>query len=250
MGKGGLLVAAALIGALFNVTPAAAFKLVPIQMTFAPSGRDATQTFRLENDTKDPIAVEIHLYSREMKITGEDVLKEADDQFTYFPGQAVVQPGQSQALRVQWIGDAAPKQELAYRLIAEQLPVDIDRKPRPGGQMRLLVRYVASVYIAPQGVKPDVSVKSAVVRKDPDGLKLVLTVQNTGSAHDLLIQPKLTVSGQNAGGGSAKIEITGDPLKEMAGENILPGHERQFLIPLKERLAEGAVTAKLEYGVH
>lgn len=42
---------------------------------------------------------------------------------------------------MRWIGNLAPEKEMAFRLIAEQLPIDIGDEPEvQGGVIRLLVR--------------------------------------------------------------------------------------------------------------
>ncbi len=99
---------------LFASAPAEAFKLTPIEMVFEPAGRGATRTFQITNAHDQPIAVEIRLAARDMSLSGEDVLSDAEDSFAVFPAQAIVLPGKSQTVRVQWLGDPAPERELAF----------------------------------------------------------------------------------------------------------------------------------------
>lgn len=221
---------------LAQASPASAFRLVPIEMEFAPSGRGATQIFRLENDTAEPVAIEVSLLARRMTEQGEDQLDPAADKFTVFPEQVVLQANQSQSVRVQWMGDANPSQELAFRLIAEQLPVDLGKAPLPGGQVRLLVRYVASVYITPQGAKPDPVVTSVA----PQGKALAVTVANRGTARQILRDATLTVTG-----GGKTLTLRGDQLAGLAGENVLAGATRRFSIPLPAGLPQGPLSATL-----
>ena len=221
-------------------TPAMAFRLVPIEMEFAPAGRGATQTFRLENDTADPVAVEIRMMSRRMTEQGEDQLEDAADKFTVYPEQVVLQPNQSQSVRVQWTGEANPAKELAFRLVAEQLPVDLGRAPPQGGQVRLLVRYVASLYVTPPGSKSDVKVVSVEPKSTPQGKRLEVTVANRGTMRQILREPTLTVQA-----GSKSIDLRGEQLTGMAGENVLAGGVRRFLIPMPAALAQGPLHASL-----
>ena len=53
---------------------AQAMTFTPIEMDFSPTGRGATQIFRLENNTAEPAAVEMMIKSRAMAINGDDVL--------------------------------------------------------------------------------------------------------------------------------------------------------------------------------
>lgn len=217
--------------------PAQAFRLVPIEMEFAPSGRGATQIFRVENDRSEPAAIEVRVMAREMSADGEDRLTPADESFVVHPAQIVLMPGQGQSVRVQWAGEAAPAKELAFRLIAEQLPVDLGQAPPQGGQVRLLVRYVASVYVVPPGAKPDVQ----VVRAGPaQGGMLEVVVANRGTAHRILREPELTLEA-----GGRRVALKGEALKGLSGENLLAGVERRFLVPWPAGVPQGPVSAGL-----
>jgi len=223
------------------VLPAQAFKLTPIEMEFSPSGRGATQTFVIENPGAAPEAIELRTFSRDMDAMGEDILVEDIDNFVVFPAQVILQPGQEQAIRVQWIGDPAPPEELAYRLIAEQLPIDLGEAQEEGGQMKLLVRYIASLYVVPDGAKPEVSLISAGPSTDGSGLELVF--QNTGSAHVLLSDLVLTING-----GGSEMVLNKDQLEGVAGQNVLAGHTRGFVMPWPDGIAPGPVTVTFTYG--
>ncbi len=229
---------AALALLLLAPVPAHAFRLVPIEMEFEPSGRGATQIFRLENENRDPVAVEVKVMARAQDPDGQDVLTEAGDDWVVFPEQVILEPGQNQSVRVQWVGNAAPPVELAYRLIAEQLPVDIGKAPPQGGQVRLLVRYVASLYVMPQGVRPSVGIVSA--GKAADG-RLELVVRNSGTSRQILREPTLTLQG-----GGKTVTLAADQLEGLAGENLLAGTTRRFLLPWPAGLAAGSVTASLK----
>lgn len=229
---------AALVLLALLTGPAQAFRLVPIEMEFEPSGRGATQIFRLENENREPVAVEVRVMARSQDADGQDVLAEAPDDWVVFPEQVILEPGQNQSVRVQWVGNAAPAKELAYRLIAEQLPVDIGKAPPQGGQVRLLVRYVASLYVMPQGVRPNVAVASAA--RTADG-KLEVVVQNAGTSRQILREPTLTLQA-----GGKTVSLKADQLEGLAGENVLAGTTRRFLLPWPAGLAAGPVTASLK----
>jgi fimbrial chaperone protein len=222
--------------------PAAAFRLIPIEMNFEPSGRGATQIFRLENDAQTPVAVEISIIGRGQDVDGEDVKQSGSDDWVIFPEQLILEPGQNQSVRVQWIGTATPERELPFRLIAEQLPIDIGQAPVQGGQVRLLVQYKASLYVVPPGAKPKLTVLSAGPTKLSDGgTVLELRVENNGTAHQILRDPTLTLQ---AGGRS--VSVKADQLGGLAGENLLAGVTRRFLLPWPKELPTGPLTATID----
>jgi fimbrial chaperone protein len=197
-----------------------AISFTPIEMDFAPTGRGSTQIFRLENTTPEPVAVEISMKSRLMKLNGEDDLQDAEDQFNVFPSQVVMQPGQVQSVRVQYIGPAALDRERAFRLIAEQLPIDVGQAPSNGGRMRLLVKYVASVYVLPSNLKAILSVTKLEV---VDGKWLAITMQNQGKTRKILKNISLDIG---------SVSLSSLDLKGLEGENILADTIREFRVPM------------------
>ena len=216
--------------------PAAALTFTPIEMDFSPSGRGATQTFRLANNDAEPAAVEITMKSRTMARNGDDVLGDADEQFTIFPAQIVLQPGQVQSVRVQYTGEAAIEQEKAFRLIAEQLPVDVGQAQQNGGRMRLLVKYVASVYVMPRNTKPLLTITETKIVQEAGQRWLQVTVDNSGSGHKILKNAQLVVGAVN---------LKGDALLGMEGENLLAQTTRTFRIKAPAELTEVSAPARL-----
>src|SRR5690606_21838378 len=98
-------------------------------------------------------------------------------------------PGQIQTVRAQWAGDDNPSGELSYRILAEQLPVDFSRERATGGRINVVLRYLGSVYIVPNGARPEViigSVSSQISEHDEETLEIV--IQNKGTAHAILRQ--------------------------------------------------------------
>ena len=132
---------------------------------------------------------------------------------------------------------------MPFRLIAEQLPVDLGGTPPQGGQVRLLVRYVASLYVKPPGVASKLAVTSVGPRNSPDGKRLELTVANNGGAHHILTNPAITV---RAGGRT--VTLTGAGVQGLAGENVLAGVARRFTLPWPAELPDAPATAVIAIG--
>lgn len=231
-----------LAAVLLPSSAAQAFRLVPIEMEFEPSGRNATQIFRVENEGNEPVAIEVRVEKRAMDRNGEDILTEAYDDWVVFPEQIILNPKETQSIRVQYVGNATIATEQPYRLIADQLPVDIGRGPAQGGQVRLLVRYVAALYVMPAGVGPDVQVDTAGPTGGPGGagmLELVLT--NRGTSRQVLLDPVVTLQA-----GAQSLKLTGEALTGLAGENLLAGTTRRFLVPWPGGVPQGPVSATLQ----
>lgn len=215
-----------LLALLLLATPAMAMSLIPMTQNFTPSGEDANQSFRLQNDSNESVAVVVSMTTRAIDVNGNESEEETKD-FAVYPTQILIAPKRSQVVRVQWRGDPALRTEQAYRIIAEQQPVK--RAPAGPGkaEIQLLVRYVGSVYVVPQGARPDVVVRNVRGITAPDGHhELELLLHNQGSAHALLDAPSITLRTANA-----TQTLTGPALETMRGENILAGADRLFSIP-------------------
>lgn len=235
-----------LLSLVFAV-PAHAMKFSPIEMTFSPAGRESVRTFRLENDTTEPVAVEVRVFSRSMALDGSDQLKPADDDFIVVPEQIVLGSGEVQWIRVQWIGAQNPDKELAFRLIAEQLPIDIGAHPEvDGGVIRVLVRYLASVYVVPRGVEPDISViASHEANASGKGSTLRVDLENIGAAHKILNDIRLVVKSL-INQQMTSILLSAQELTELGGRNILAGATRRIELTWPEGLPAGPVEVTLE----
>gem|GEM_PF-128088 len=238
-----LLCLAASVALIFSVSPATAFNLIPMSADMTPAGADATTTFRVVNSTAEPIAVQISMHTRKMDLDGNDVLTDAEDDFLVFPPQMVLNPKESQVVRLKWIGDQKPSQEIAHRIIAEQVPVQLARAERGRGNINVLIRYLGSVYIVPKDAESEVEVEQVSAVKDSDGTRrLEVICNNRGGAHTLLRDAELTVSS-----GNSNVQLDGEQLASLLGANILAGTKRRFYLPWPEGLADGPLEASLKY---
>ncbi len=216
-------------------SPASAFSFEPITQEFTPSGSGSVQTFRLVNEAADSVAVRISMLSRQTDADGRETNEPADALFVVYPSRAVLGPGSTQAVRVQWKGQSTSKVELCYRILVEQLPVDFSAQGKQKGGIRVLFRYLGAVYIVPPGAKPDVVLESARPATDAAGRPgLALVFANRGAAHAILNELSLTVA---SGGTNGPEQMTFGPqeLAGISGENLLPQTQRRFFLPLPDR---------------
>ncbi|MEC4593871.1 MULTISPECIES: fimbrial biogenesis chaperone [Nitrospirillum] len=228
---------------LLSTGALASFRLIPIEMDMEPSGRGATQIFRVENDGKDPVAIDVKVMARGMDQDGQDVLTDAEDSFAIVPEQIILQPGENQSIRVQWSGDPKPAKELPFRLVAEQLPIDLGGTPVQGGQVKLLVKYVASLYVVPEGAKPKLTVVSAGPKPataPATGTVMEVVVRNDGTSRQVMRDLEVTAQVNGKTVTLRKEQLTG-----MVGENVLAGVTRRFHIPWPADLPQGPATVTL-----
>ncbi len=232
-----------LISLALTSGPADAFRVTPLTLELSPSGRDSKKTFRVENDGNTPIAVQISVHKREMLFNGKDKMTPAEEDFIIYPPQLVLLPKRSQSVQVRWIGKVVPTSELSYRIISEQLPINLQKKKQTGAQIVILLRYEGTLYVAPKGVKPELVVVAArgmTTKKGKRQLEVVLN--NRGGKH--VIMGGLKLSATAAG---STVVLEGDQVKGMTGANVLARAKRRFRVPWPKGLPAGQVQISLDY---
>lgn len=202
-----------------------AFTFMPMSISISPSGAQSIASFRLTNDAAQQIAISIKAMTRSIDENGNEINEPADKDFTIFPTRVVVQPNSFQNIKVQYKGNAKLTKEVAYRIIAEQVPIDFVQ-PQSSG-VKVLFRYIAALYVAPSNVKEMLSV-SKVEYAEQDGKKgFLVTLTNSGTRHALINDPVLKIGG----GPSVSVTLTEDQVKAIQGQNLLAGNVRHFFIP-------------------
>jgi len=232
---------------LLGVQPAFAFKLLPISRTFTPAGSGATQSYQVVNDSNERLAVQVSIVQRQMDLAGKENYQPADEDFLVYPPQILLEPQKTQTVRVTWLGNPQPTKELAYRIIAEQLPINLENpqanQTKPVGAVKVLLRYLGSLYIRPANVQPDVVLEGAELQKGTNSAnELAINFNNRGTARAVLKNLKLQLIGQGK-----TLDLQPEQLKEINNAVILAGNKRRFVMPWPNNLPVGAVTAKFEF---
>ncbi len=193
------------------------FKFNPMSQAIElDSGRKSVQ-FIAENETNEKMAIEFSVKERKMDQLGKEDLPDTKS-ITIFPPQLIIPPKEKRTIRVNWNGPSDIKSELPFRVIAEQLPLDVEGKKKASG-IQMLMRYMAALYVTPKNVQS----KLEVVIQSSTPSELSLLVKNTGNKHQILSKSVLVI---NKGG--KKWVLKENDLKPLQGENVLPGSERLF----------------------
>lgn len=218
---------------LFFSHPVYAFKLEPMSSTIDLTSGEVHANFTIENDTTLPLPIQIQLHQRAMNEEGNDILTPVTD-LKAFPDQLIIPPEQKRSIRVMWSGDKAKlNSELSYRFIAEQLPVNLEKKNSTTG-IKMLLKYVAALYVTP---------KSAEAKIKCDFLQEALSCTNSGNKHQILNFKKIKLEGKNI-----SYSLQNEELKKISGENVLANSKRTFKLNyIKEnRLLKNVTQVKYE----
>jgi fimbrial chaperone protein len=163
----------------------ASFDFSPVITSVAPSGAQSTTSFTVSNDNDTKLPVQLYIVHRKPDIDGKEEYKETpdiDELFQVYPSQLILAPKEKRTVRVSWVGDPNPKTELAFRIIAEEMPFSVEDPnkvyTKAVAEVKLASKYVGSLYVTPQGVMPMLEFSASTT----DGKQLVLEVVNKGTA--------------------------------------------------------------------
>ncbi len=234
---------------IFQSYSLASFDMAPIIATVTPTGPGATTSFTITNssDTKTPIQVVI--YRREPDVDGKEKYESTQDSgemFQIFPSQLILNPKEKRTLRVTYVGEPKLKEELAFRIIAEEFPINVtDPKQvttKAVASIAMLTKYIGSLYVKPVGTQPDIKVEGSL-NKVAGLPQMVLVIQNKGGEHFILKQAKFTVV--NSVDGKA-YQLPKESLAAIGTQNILAGRSRKFSFPWPKEIPQGNVKVSLD----
>lgn len=215
---------AVLVLAVILGIPAFAFQFSPLNTEFSVSGTGASKIYTVVNDTDEPIAVAVSALKRCVDSDGEEYNEEIPGYFSITPSKMIIQPQQTQMVRVQYKGPSTITTELAFRIRAEQIPYTKGRDVQ-GQTISFLFVYNTSAYVPPAKTVKSVSTTASY---DNDGnIGIVLT--NTGNVHQILNDLKITVRD-----GNESYELPADDMGRISGANLLANASFNITIPVPE----------------
>lgn len=223
-----------------SATPA--LSIEPFKVQLVPQGFNKSQIFQFSNQNDEPGAVQLHIETWKIAKDGTEINENDDKSFSVYPSQFVMPARSTVAVRVTWLGEENPDTEHAFRLVAEQLPVDFDAQP-VNGAVRFLLTYRAALYVTPPKAQPKIDV-SAFAPIASASNTLVFTLSNTGNAHTLVKEPVATLTDSE---GHTTV-LREDKLRTLRGENVHAGSSREFEVAWPKALAGKTLKAvELEF---
>ncbi len=206
-----------------------AFKFSPMSTSIELGDDQKHAQFFLENDSNEPMAIELTVKERVMNEKGEETLPDAKD-VSIFPPQVTIPAKEKRTIRLTWNGDKKITDEKAFRVIAEQLPIDVNEKPKKKSGIQMLMRYMAALYVTPDEAEASIGGTYTVEKKT---LKLKIT--NSGNQHLVLLKPFIQFKKNGK-----KWTLNETELKGIAGENVLAKSTRVFEAKLTQDIPAGA----------
>ena len=236
-----LIASAAVLGIS---TAVYAMTVQPVVIDLTTSGRGMSQVVTVENAFDKPLPVELRLETLELVADGVKPTGRDSGELAVFPPQAMIQPGQRQNFRVQYVGDPALARSKHFFITVAQLPVQTSDTQ---SNIQLLYNFQVLVSVSPDGVKPALTIASAEVGKDAEGLPApVLTVSNASIAHGYLSRGRVRVVQFAPDGREVfRKQLTGPELQQTIGYGLIGGGQtRRITLPLRLPQADGRIEAQ------
>jgi fimbrial chaperone protein len=229
-----LALSGALALGLFTLAPAPALAITvqPVVIDLAPVGRDMSQVITVENTFATPLTVELRTEELSFDENGAHGTGKDPGDLLIFPPQAIIQPGDTQSFRVQWVGDPDVKQSKHYYVTVAQLPVQL-----PAGQsaIQILYNFQVLVSVKPTGGKPAIKVISGEIGKDAKGNPVpILMVQNDSNTHGYLSQGTLRIIEKDSSGKQIfQKTLLGPEIQQTIGFGLIAsGQKRRVAVPI------------------
>lgn len=212
------------------------FKFNPMSQSIELNQNNKAAQFLLENDSAESMAIELTVVERQMDENGKEVLPKTKE-LTIFPPQMVIPSKEKRTIRVSWVGAPELVSEKSYRVIAEQLPLNVDEKTKRRSGIQMLMKYMAALYVTPVGAEPKLSTSIEAVEKDG----VILMIENSGSQHKILSNPTVIFEQDR------KMTFKAGELVGLAGENVLAHSKRRFKVKSATAIKKDSkVTLKIE----
>lgn len=232
------IAAGAIVAVLASASIVWAMTVQPVVIDLTTSGRGMSQVLTVENTFTTPLPVEMRIEDLVLTDNGVKGAGKDSGDLLVFPPQALIQPGQTQSFRVQYVGDPDLPKSKHYYVTVAQLPVQL---PEGQSAIQILYNFQVLVSVSPAGAKPAVQVDSADIVTSQDGkMRAVLTVSNPSTAHGYLSKGRLRLIVRDASGKEVlRRLIPGPEIQQTIGFGLVgAGQTRKITVPI-ELPAEG-----------
>ncbi|HET9428156.1 MAG TPA: fimbria/pilus periplasmic chaperone [Allosphingosinicella sp.] len=233
-----------LLGALGLAGGLVAMTVQPVVVNLSTAGRNMSQVVTVENTFTNPLPVEMRIEELSLNENGVQGTGNDPGDLLVFPTQAMIQPGQTQTFRVQYVGDPDLARSKHYYVTVAQLPVQM---PQGQSAIQILYNFQVLVSVSPNGVRPALAIDSASVGRDSNGRPVpVLVVSNNSTAHGYLSNGRLRIVQRDASGSEVfRRTIPGPEIQQTIGFGLIgAGQTRRVQIPIELPTDGGTIEAQ------
>lgn len=229
--------------AILPAQAALAMTVQPVVIDLKTAGSGMSQVITVENTFPTQLPIEISV--QELELTQDGVKQTGKDpgDLLVFPPQALIEPGQTQTFRVQYVGDPALAKSKHYYVTVGQLPIKL---PEGQSAIQILYNFQVLVSVSPSGLKPKIVVDSAALGHNPAGKPIAMvTVHNDSMAHGYLANGHLRVVERDTNGKEIFARtLSGAEIQQSMGFGLVGGGQtRTVAVPVVLPADQGTVEA-------
>jgi fimbrial chaperone protein len=221
-----------------------AMTVQPVVVELQTSGRGMSQTVSVENTFTNPLPVELRVEDLTFGNDGLTGTGQDSGDLLVFPPQAIIQPGQTQTFRIQYVGESTIARSKHFYVTVAQLPVQL---PEGESAIQILYNFRILTSVAPPNSAPAVRVTAADVARDAAGAPApAVTFTNDSVMHGFLSQGRLRIVQRDGSGREVfRRVIPGPELQQTIGLGLVgAGQTRRVVIPIALPAEGGEIEAE------
>jgi fimbrial chaperone protein len=216
----------------------------PILLDLSSSGRNMTGVITVQNTSETALPIEIRVDQLKFGPRGAETDHPSDD-LLVFPVQAVIQPNQSQAFRVQWVGEPNLTESRSYYVTISQTPVAL---PISVSAVQVVYNFQTLVNVSPpSGVSAKLRVVSSTIGRNAEGKPVaVAVIANDSRVHGYIAKGQMEVTQKDSSGRVVvNNRLTPADLERAIGFGLVgPGQQRTITLPTQLASDQGNVEVR------
>jgi fimbrial chaperone protein len=221
-----------------------AMTVQPVVINLTTSGAGMSRIITVENTFATPLPVEMRIQELALGESGITQTGEDPGDLLVFPQQALIQPGQTQTFRVQFVGNPDLARSKHYYVTVAQLPVQL---PQGQSAIQILYNFQVLVSVSPQGARPALAVQRSEIGRNEAGHPVpVVIVTNNSPAHGFLSNGRLRIVQKDASGREVfRQTLSGPEIQQTIGFGLIgAGQTRRVQVPIQLPSEGGTLEAQ------
>ena len=204
-----------------------AINLVPMTETI-DSKKTKNIVFKVANPTNEPVAVDFSVL-KVLNTQNNQEKRVTTNEIEAYPTQFILAPKETKSVRVRYMGSKLPEKEKVYRVIAQELDIDVSDKKEDTSdgkikaQIKMRFSYEGLIFVHKADAKAQLSIEN--INKSANGLQFNVTNSGTSSA-----LPNIANYNYFAQSQGKEFQLTQNDLKGAEFRRVLAGESNQFTL--------------------
>jgi fimbrial chaperone protein len=216
-----------LIEIMLSPSVYAGISVSPLSATLTLKNQRSHLLTVINSDQSRPIAIRIKALEWQLDHQGRDIRSPTTD-LVLFPSQFILPAGGSRSIRIAPRDNVEPELERSYRIMVQEVPVDLQGENEVSTGVRLITSYATAFYIAPLQPESKLAIKDVTKNQH----QLHFTLINSGNSHTHLHKLSIRILQDDK-----EYLIEGpEELQGIYNENLLANGQRNFIYTLPETL--------------